>query len=241
MSLSDTDRLIIESVESHYENNDSPYLLAELGVFFHVNEIDVPEGVRLKEYLTIRFADRLVIVQDEDVPAKIAIAPPELEAIVRQMLSGKVSDLADESIIDFTRLPIALVSAFCKNPPPNRRLYFRITKPFRYEMLTEPPDSNYVEIEERFRPNPLSGKGVRDISLKDKQIIFRHIETWAKEKRLDLRDVYYDREARNGEALGTAAGTGENALQRLIDAQEPELRARILIPADIVRSLLEIR
>ena len=242
MSLRDTDELVIEAVEKHYENNDVPYYLAELGLLFRSENIEIPSGVRFKDYLKSRYAGRLVVVQDEESPAKIAIAPPEKATNVQRQLSGQYLDARDnsgDSNIDYVRLPFALVAAFCKNPLPGTRLYFRTARPFRYETRAQPPeDDTFIEIEDRFRPLSLAGRLVREISYSDRQMIYTHIKKWADEKSVDLRAIYYDRGSKPASNTATPFEVKDNALQRLIDAQEPEIRRRIRIPGDIANALM---
>lgn len=49
----DQEQLVIDEVQKHYKNRQSPYYLAELGKFFRTQKIEVPVGVRL-----IVFRDR---------------------------------------------------------------------------------------------------------------------------------------------------------------------------------------
>ena len=87
MSLKDSDELVLNAVEERYESNDTPYYLAALGALFRSENIEIPSGVRFKDYLKSRYDGRLVVVQDEDSPARIAIAPPEKVDSVRRRLS----------------------------------------------------------------------------------------------------------------------------------------------------------
>ena len=236
----DTDQLIVEAVEKHYAEHDSPYYLSELGKFFQSHDIQVPGRVRFKDYLISRFDGRLVVVQDPDHPAKIAIAPVERQALVQQQLSSQLTELADDREIDHSRLPVALVAAFCKIPLPGTQVYFRVSRPFRYEVGMRAPDDKYVEIEKEFRPPSLAGKSVHDLSSSEKQLAYQHIEEWAKTRGLDLRELYYDRGMRSDSSATQASATDGNALQRLVDAQEPELRERVRIPGDIASTLMRL-
>lgn len=244
MALKDSDELVLNAVEEHYENNETPYYLAALGALFRSENIEIPNGVRFKDYLKSRYAGRLVVVQDEESPAKIAIAPLDKESIVRDQLSREYLDSPDgpsDSSVDYARLPFALVAAFCKIPLPGTRLYFRITRPFRYETHSQPPkDANLVEIEDKFRPPSLAGRPVREISYGDRQVIYSHIMKWAYEKSVDLRAIYYNRGSKPDSVRGPHFESNDNALQRLIDAQEPEIRGRIRIPGDIATALMEL-
>ena len=240
MSLADSDQLIMEAVQKHYEDHDSPYYLAALGMFLRSENIEIPDGVRLRNYLIKQFAGRLIVVQDENVPARIAIAPLEKASIIRQQWSDQTSVVLDESKIDHARLPLALVAAFCKITSPGTQLYFRLTKPFRYAARTQAPDDNHIEIGEQFRPQSLAGMSVHEMSYSDRQTIYEHIEKWAEAKSIDLRDIYYDRGVKSAGQTKELTEVNSNALQRLINAQEPELKGRILIPSDIVIKLMRI-
>ena len=240
MSTQDIDELIVKEIERHYETNDSPYYLAELGVYFREQNIEVPVGIQFKDYLRIKFDQRLTVIQDEDTPAKIAIAPLERAAHVREQLSKTPTIHLDDSRIDYGRLPFALVAAFCKVPLPGTRLYFKVAKPFRYETRVHAPDDQYIEIEDRFRPQSLAGKPVGELSSGDRREIYERITKWAEEKELDLRTLYYDTRPRNFSTSPVSDQLAGNALQRLIDAQEPELRSRLRIPGDIAGTLMRL-
>ena len=236
----DADQLIVEAVEKHYAEHDSPYYLSELGKFFHSQDIQVPRRVRFKDYLISRFEGRLVVVQDADHPAKIAVAPLDKQALVQQQLSSRLTEPADDREIDQSRLPVALVAAFCKIPLPGTQVYFRVSRPFRYEVGMRAPDDKYIEIEREVRPSSLAGKSVHDLSPSEKQTAYQHIEEWAKTKEIDLRELYYDRGIKSASSATQPSRAGDNALQRLVDAQEPELRERIRIPGDIASTLMRL-
>ena len=238
MTLQDIDQLVLKAVQDHYAEHNTPFYLAELGNFFRSNNIELPAGVRFKDYLISRFHGRLTVIQDPDNPARIAIADPEHESALRQQLAGQPTDLPEDSEIDYARLPFALIAAFCKIPLPNTKVYFRTTKPFRYEILMRPPDDSYVEIDDSFPPTSLAGKSVHELPLSDKRTIHACIENWADAKSIDLRSLYYDRSPKQSGQQREHGETGRNALQRLINAQEPELKGRIRIPGDIASTLM---
>ena len=238
MSSIDEDQLIIDAVQSHYSENDTPYFLAELGVLFRSEEIAIPAGVRFKDYLKSRFHGQLVVVQDAENPARIAIAPLGKEEAVLKQLSTRILDAAPESPIDHSRLPLALVAAFCKIPPLGSQVYFRTTQPFRYETRPQAPSGDYIEIDDQYRPASLAGRSVYQLSHSDKQMIYESIEEWAAENAINLRDLYFDPFSRSAKHETAHVAGKENALQRLIDAQDPELRRRIKIPGDIASTLM---
>ena len=240
MSFFDSDELIIEAVKKHYDEYDSPYYLASFGQWFRSQQFDMPDGIRFKDYLKSRFHGRLVIVQDEDNPVRVAIAPPDKERRVKQQLAGWGNTELDNSKIDYSRLPIALIAAFCKVPMPGTQIYFRVTKPFRYETRMQAPGDMYIEIEDKFRPLRLAGSSVHDLSYDDKLTIYGLIDKWAEAKSVDLRDLYYDRGSKSDENTKRSVHIEDNALQRLISAQEPELRKKLRIPGDIANILMDM-
>ena len=189
MSPQDTDHLITEAIQDHYKNNDSPFYLAELGKLFHTHHIEIPAGVRFKDYLKSRFHDRFVVVQDTEDPARIAIAPLEKESVVLQQLSHHPSTVGDESAIIHARLPFALV---------------------------------------------------HELSPQEKRTIYEHIEKWADNNSIDLRQFYYDLGPKFARPPEELAQTEGNALLRLINAQEPEIRPQIRIPGDIASTLIQL-
>ena len=240
MSLNHDDQTIINEVQNHYKDNDSPYYLAELGLFFRSSGLIVPSGVRFKDYLKSRFHGRLVVIQDEKNPARIAIALPEKESHVRQQLADAGLGITDDSTVNYARLPVALIAAFCKIPPLGSRVYFRVEKPFRYETRVDEPAGNYVEIDERFRPSALAGRSVHELSENDRQTIFESIGNWAEANSVDLRNLYFDRTSLSVGQPGTTSPNLGNALQRLIEAQEQDVKRRIRIPGDIAIKLMEL-
>ena len=240
MTSHEADQLIIEAVQSHYEQYDSPYYLAELGNFFRSNNLEIPAGVRFKEYLISRFHSRLSVVQDPDNPARIAITPPDHQQRIQQLLAGQSTDSHDDFGIDYTRLPFALIAAFCQVPLPGTQVYFRLTRPFRYDNRVKAPDDEYADINEQFRPSSVAGKSVHYLSDNDKQTIYSNIKSWADHNSIDLRDIYYDRGLHLSGNAREHRDPKDNALQRLVDAQDPDLKQRIRIPGDIASTLMRL-
>ena len=240
MPPDDMDQAILDSVIKHYESTDSPYYLAELGNFFRLNNFQIPEEIRFKDFLESRFQGCLVVVQDSHTPAKIAIATPENEGSVRQRLANHTENHFDNGTTNYSRLPFSLVTAFCKVPPPNMDVFFRVTTPFRYEIHTRAPDDNYVLIDQEFRPPELAGKSLQILSSTETQEVYAQIVRWASANGIDLRRLYFNYATASPKGPNGSNTKTHNALQRLIDAQEPALKSRINIPGDIASKLMEI-
>lgn len=101
--------------------------------------------MQFKDFLAEKFRDRLVIVQDTLVPARIAIILPENQERVKEQLSGSFLSSPDRPPIETNRLPFSLVAAFCLSPDLSSRVYYRILPPSRYVMGTVAPDETNTE------------------------------------------------------------------------------------------------
>ena len=240
MSSDNQDQLVIEEVRRHYRDSQTPYYLAELGGFFRKNDIGVPPGVRFKDYLKNRFVDELFVIQDSEVPAKIAVATSEVEDSVRQQLADRPTGASLGATIDFGRLPFSLTSAFCARRTLDSQVYFRTARPFRYVVSSTAPDDTYVLIDEDFRPSHLEGSAPQNLSAEDKRKIYESIEKWAGAKNIDLRAIYFDTRSGSFGRDSMVSATPSNALQRLVEAQATELRRKITIPGDIAVALMRL-
>ena len=239
-AFTEQERSIIEEVERHYRDSATPYYLSGLGEFIRSHGIEVPAGIRLKDFLSSTFQGSLLIVQNENIPAKIAIATPEQEERVTQMLGSPSSPEHADSDVDFGRLPFALIAAFCIASDLGNRVFFRTLRPLRYVIRQSPPDHTHVEVDPEFRPSHADTPSAHNLSEADKQAIYQRIVDWAESKRLDLKSFYYDvRPERTGRTTN-ATSSSTNALLRLVEAQELSLQSRIRIPGDIAVALTKL-
>ena len=233
MSAIDTEALILEAVTEHYREHDLPFYLADLGQLLRDRGIEIPSGLQLKDYLASRFHGQLAVVQDHETPARIAVATPANQEKVRKRLSRRRSSPREDSGIAFDRVSNALVAAFCKIPPPNTELYFRVVPPFRFDTFMYPPGDSYTSIGDEYRPSEFAGRSANSLTDGERQIIFGYIEKWADANSIDMESLYYDTGRRF-----THKQRQLNALERLIDAQEPEFRPRMKIPGDVALILM---
>ena len=236
----DQAQLVLDEVRRHYQEQSQPYYLAELGQFFRSKDVAVPAGKRFKGFLLEAFRGRLEIVQDSLVPARIAIALPENREQVQQQLAGRLLATPDGPPIEVNRLPFSLIAAFYQQPESGNRVYYRTVRPFRYAIAPMPPDDSFVEVDEQFRQSPPVGTSIREISSDARQETYRRIGEWAATKAIDLENIYVHREARLPSSSTRHALSMSNALQRLIEAQEPEIRKRIQVPGDIALALMRM-
>ena len=117
-AASGLDQFVDQYVRKHYQDADSPLMLAELGKEIKDRGYIIPSGRSLKQYIEQSFGSALPIIQNPDVPASIAVTLPENKADVEPSLLS-LSKSAGRSD-DLERLPRALLIAFCRHLPPGR-------------------------------------------------------------------------------------------------------------------------
>lgn len=239
--LSDDKRqLVIDEVQRHYDKEKQPYYLAELGQFFRSKNIEIPSGKQFKDFLAESFQSHLVVVQDPDVRARIAIALPDRSEQVQEQLAGRFSSTEGRPPIAVNRLPFSLIAAFCQKPTSGLRVFYRTIHPTRYVIASVAPDDFFVEIGETFRQHPPAGTSVHALPIEFRQDIYRRISEWAAIQNVNLEAIYVDEGRRTSIPRIDSRITISNALQRLIEAQEPEIRKRMYVPGDIALALMQI-
>ena len=231
---------IIEEVRRHYRDSNAPYYLSGLGEFCRSHGIEIPPGMKLNNFVKNQFGGDLLVVQDPEVPAKIAISIPEEKERVAQLLAQHTSAELDRADVDFSRLPFALVAAFCMATDTNTGVYFRTVRPFRYVTAEMAPDHTYIEIDAKFRPAHAETQSFLDLSEAQRTAIDQRIVEWAQDKNVDLRSFYYDRAPARPNQRTNSGTASKNALQRLVEAQEPRLQSQVLIPGDIAVALMKL-
>ena len=240
MLTEDQAKVVLNEVQRHYQERSEPYYLAALGQFFRSKNVAVPAGKRFKDFLSETFRGRIEIVQDPLVPARIAIALPESREQVQQQLAGRMLTTPESPPIEVNRLPFSLIAAFYQQPESGNRVYYHTARPFRYVVALVPPDESFIEVDERFRQPLPVGMSIREISGDAKQEAYRRILEWAATKEIDLKTIYVRGEGRVPNGGTRRAPSISNALQRLIEAQEPGIRKRIQVPGDIALALMRM-
>ena len=190
MLTEDQEQLVLNEIRRHYGERALPYYLADLGQFFRSKELVPPPGTRFKDFLSEKFQDRLVVVQDPTVPARIAIALPDNREQVRQQLAGRFPFTPGRPPIEVNRLPFSLIAAFYQKPGSGNHVYYRTVRPCRYAIGPAAPDDSYVEVDEQFRQSIPTGMYVHALSNEVKQEIYRCIGEWVEAKGIDLETIY---------------------------------------------------
>ena len=233
-------QVVIDEIQRHYDEQSHPYHLAALGQFFRSKNIEIPSGKQFKDFLAESFQGCLVVVQDPAVRARIAIALPDRSEQVQEQLAGRFLSTPGRPAIGVNRLPFSLIAAFCQKPTSGLRVFYRTTRPSRYVIGSMAPDDSYVEIGENFRQPLPERASVYDLSIEVRQDIYRRISEWAGFQNINLEAIYVNERGSTPTVDNNRRIKMPNALQRLIEAQEPELRKKIQVPGDIALVLMRI-
>lgn len=228
---------IKERVRAHYAANRTPLLLAHLGSEIEKNdEWPTDRGQRnLKQLITQTGAPELQIVWDRRSPAYIAVVTPDVRADVEAQIAERFSEM--ETVpVRLEEIVRPLLLAFCVNVQ-HQPVYFKRTRPFRYEVGSIPPEraTDYILIEPEYRRPGLRIEHPHVLSLTDRKDLESLIQKWAAVHGVQVEQFSrIEQDDREGE-------TGRTALDRLLAAQPPDVAQRLMIPADIAQILSRIR
>lgn len=228
-------QVIVEEVRRHYEQpTERPYFLADLGNFVRGKALVLSPEHSLANYIKRHLGGDLTIVRNPYVPARVAVALMANKDTVRRLVQQSPTKGGDSN-----KIPFSLVAAFCRSA--EKPVFFSIRPPFRYVESETSPGEQFVEIEPAYRRYNESIDS-RRLTEDQREEIYRRIADWAKAKHVDLRRLHVASEAPASAARAAsaprAASVESTFLQRLIDAQDPDLKARFRIPLDIVELLL---
>lgn len=237
MSPGEIDKLILEEINRHYGENETPYYLAKLGDFIQSNDkIVLPSKTQLSDYIRIRFLESLSLIPHPKDSKILIVAPEAFRDTVKEKLSK--SPQLNEDLESYSRLPNALFVAFCIDPPQGENIYFHTIRPFVYQVAAAPSDNYYIEIESEFRPAHIRGRHLSSLSREERGELQEQVKRWSERHSIDLQTLHYDKQDHRIPHRFARHDGSENALSRLIEAQDVNLRKRIKIPSDIAALLL---
>lgn len=214
---------LVEVVRQHYEADSRPLLLLSRFGQLHgdlLARLKLEHGGLAAAVRAAGF-DRLRIV-------KLAAGQ---EIVVTAERAAEVDHRAREeaaarrtSSTQFDSLPGAVKLAFVVRTEENEQVALKVSPPYFYEKLPTgtPIRSDYRLVDERYRRPRLLLKAA---SAQDREALWGNFLLWSETHALDPASFI--------------RGTGSNALQRLLGAQESDILKRLNIPADIVALLLK--
>lgn len=234
--IGNVDDSLVSLVTAHYARPPLvPLFLSRLGIEARAQGLvdGLPGSGQLTNLIKSVGSDRLVIVWPGEDKARSAVALPSNAEEVKQLL-GKVSGHSAEAQ-RFTGLPRALQVAFCVRIEAGEAVSVTTSLPFRYEKFKSnmQPSGGHIVLDEEFRK---PGLRLQDASDEQKAQLWQFFQPWAESKSISTEPFLQVRpvaEVRHG-----IADSHPTAFSRLLQAQSPEIRSRLVFPADIVEILL---
>lgn len=228
---------ILKEITDHYKGNDKPLFLSSLGSFISEQNIDISPATSLQQFVALTFGDTVKIVQHPEIKARIAVSTPEAEKrVLEQIYPSKTDSLSDDIYIK--KLPFSLFVAFCVTPNEGKHLYYRIKPKFLYFFSDkEEPGDSCVEITQDDQPLDYRSISGKELSDSQKLTILPFIKKWAKANNIELQNIVIEPRKSRHSNIGVDE---DNALFRLLNAQDEDIRNRINIPADIAMTLMKL-
>lgn len=216
---------------AHYADSDEPLFLSAVGQALRAENLwPLPDERRsLKEWLK-SLEPELTLLQDEESPARVAIATAEKAAIVHERIYG----LRDVILLSRTARPVLL--AFCAKGNEEGPVYLTSQPPFRYTLTLPDEPGDYLTIAPNDRVPGLHLRAIQRMPNADVARLARSLRNWAEAAKVDLKALSKDASPVSSESPPLPPGT-MNALERLIQAQRPDLRHQFHIPGDIAALL----
>jgi hypothetical protein len=223
--------MTIRVAKAHYADSDEPLFLSAVGQALRAENLwPIPDEKRsLKKWLKSLEPD-LFLLEDEDSPARVAIATAEKAGIVHERIYG----LRDVILLSRTARPVLL--AFCAKGNEDGPVYLTSQPPFRYTLTLPDEPGDYLTIAPNYRLPGLHLRAIQRMPTADVANLARSLRSWAEATKVDINALSKDAAPVSSEAAPLPPGT-MNALERLIQAQRPELRHQFHIPGDIAALL----
>jgi hypothetical protein len=228
---------LISIVRAHYAAHTTPLLLARLGTELDRNDAwPVNRDQRsLKQLIADIAAPDVDTVRDKRSPAYIAVVTPDNRDAVIAQIEDKLGTKPVSVRLEDVVRPALL--AFCIDSR-DQPVYIRRSSPFRYVIGEIPADqaADYVLVDAEFRRPGLRVDKLQTLSATDRADLANRLQKWALAHGVVVQQFYKpDNESKE------SIDSGTTALDRLLNAQTPDVAQRIMIPADIAQILARLR
>lgn len=222
--VEDALKAFVALVDSHYETSTEPLYLATAGQRLGQHRKPLVDAFgTLAGAIKHVGPAKLDLVVPEGQPGRALVVTPAARASVEARLH-KARAGANGAVSPFRELPFPIQIAFCLRTEEGEQVAVRTSPPIRYTKLPRPEGlpAGYVVVESQYRSPGLKVSGA---SITDLERLWLNYKAWA-----NAHDIDPDR-------LAQAAPAG-SALERFLALQDPEVKARIVLPADIAAILL---
>lgn len=223
---------ILRSTHKRYRRTRRPVLLSSIGNDFsdEFGSFKQHYPISLGDFIKENLSAELRFPEGRTVGPRAAVEPIDLPD---QWSEPPPAVRVPPTPIDLDKYPRSLLIAFCLKASPENEVYFSVQPPYRYFEISasDPaPGPNFRLIARDLR----LGKRSADLTSEDRILLKERIAKWTLEN--GVEDLIW-RGPHRPYHLGDTEQVRLTALQRLIQAQRPEFRGKLLIPADIIEIL----
>lgn len=220
---------IVELVEQHWDDQQMPLLLSRLGGRDRgeIARLARQQSNSLGAYLRQELADRLQVIQHSERPVLIGVLPLDAEA--ESDVDGWLENAQGKSGSGAPRYHPAFWAAFRKPLDEMKSRFISIAPPIRFQdTFPEDGPEGFVEVGREY---------IADSEM-DAAEVLENAQDWLEENNLQPAAFLA---ASSGddrrERRGAAAHSGDNLLDRLIDALDQNELKRVSMPLDVVVKL----
>ena len=227
---------ITRIIADHYSLSDKPLLLSQLGQ--HLKNSDqwpIPGEERTLAQVLADLTPPLEIVKEGASGSYVVVVPPEYKHIAEAAIQNR-------SNVKYLRsVPRVVLIAFCVDEK-QRDVYIRSVEPYDYVIESDYHDPNYILINIEYRCPGLYVGNVADMAPVGISDLARNIQQWCSENGIEFSKPKIPKErpkvaSTGGEGATISKAHSGTALDRLYDAQRPEIAQGMNIPLDIAQLL----
>lgn len=227
--MSDQARVaVLDLVRLHYGKSNEPLFLSSVGQALRGQKLWPIDGEKrsLKDWLA-SLEPAVKVIADETSPARVAVVSAEKAEIVEERLLAR----RDLQLIGTLARPLLL--AFCVRGSDDQPVFLTRRPPFRYTTVAPDNRDDYLAIAPQYRLPGLLLRAVTKMPANEVAALGSNIRHWA-----DAESVALDQFTKERVELTVAAGEEVavgtmSALDRLLQAQRPDVRNLLVVPADI--------
>ena len=219
---------VLDLVKRHYGKSSEPLFLSSVGQALRGQKLWPIDGEKrsLKDWLG-SLAPAVKVIADETSPARVAIVSAEKADIVEEKL------LARRDMHLIGALARAVLLAFCVRGNDDHPVFLTRRPPFRYTLVTPDNRDDYLAIPPQFRLPGLLLQPVAKMPTADVASLGANIRGWAEAEGVALDHFTKERADQSTTAIEDVAVGTMSALDRLLQAQRPDVRNLLVVPADI--------
>jgi len=203
-------------------------IVEEYGGSVHLSNLGAKlkkQGVEIEEKLraAVESIPSLTVQQHPEIREKILVLYKDKEA--EADIFAPLDDSVKPTI---KKLYNSIIAAFCYSPEDDQYVYLEKKKPFKFSIQQDiSANTSSVQIPVELLASDLSDKQPKDFTEEEAVSLVQKIKQWASSNNIHFESMLRKGQPKQG-----------NALQRLLDAQQADVKKRIVIPGDIIEILI---